>query len=149
MTERRLTFLARCALLGCLISVISSTAARAQFTPGTLVVSVIGDGDTTVGTTAVPITLQEFTTAGVATGMEVPLPTADAGSNYAIAGNVTSTSFGFLRRSADQRYLTMAGANADAGATGFGFSTSLFPNRVIARVDSTGNVDTSTRFAGN
>ena len=128
---------------------VAAQEAVADFTSGSLVVSVIGDGVTTVGTTAVPITLQEFTTAGVATGMEVPLPTADAGSNYAIAGNVTSTSFGFLRRSADQRYLTMAGANADAGATGFGFSTSLFPNRVIARVDSTGIVDTSTRFAGN
>jgi hypothetical protein len=128
---------------------VAAQEAVADFTPGSLVVSVIGDGVTTVGTTAVPITLREFTTAGVATGMEVPLPTVAAGANYAIAGNVTSTSFGFLRRSADQRYLTMAGANADAGATGFGFSTSSFPNRVIARVDSTGIVDTSTRFAGN
>lgn len=88
MTERRLTFLARCALLGCLISVTSSTAARAQFTPGTLVVSVIGDGDTTVGTTAVPITLQEFTQAGVATGTNVTLPTVDAGSNLTPSPNL-------------------------------------------------------------
>ncbi len=149
MTERRLTFLARCALLGALISVTSSTAARAQFTPGTLVVSVIGDSDMTVGTTAVPITLREFTQAGVATGTNVTLPTVDAGSNYAIAGSVTSTTFGFLRRSDDQRYLTMAGVNAAAGATGFGFSTSTYPNRVIAWVDSAGTFDTFTRFAGN
>jgi len=130
-------------------ALLASAGARADFAAGNLVVSVIGDGVTTVGSTAVPITLREFTQSGIATGTNVTLPTVDAGSNYAIAGSVTATTFGFLRRSEDQRYLTIAGVNAAAGATGFGFSTSAYPNRVIARVDSAGNVDTSTRFAGN
>ena len=130
-------------------ALLASAGARADFTAGNLVVSVIGDGVTTVGSTAVPITLREFTQSGIATGTNVTLPTVDAGSNYAIAGSVTATTFGFLRRSEDQRYLTIAGVNAAAGATSFGFSTSAYPNRVIARVDSAGNVDTSTRFAGN
>jgi hypothetical protein len=128
---------------------LSPLMTRADFTPGNLVVSVIGDGVTTVGTTAVPITLRQFTPAGVVAGTDVPLPAVDSGPNYAIAGSVTNTTFGFLRRSQDQRYLTMAGVNAAAGATDFGFSTSTYPNRVIARVDSAGAVDTSTRFAGN
>lgn len=129
--------------------VLWAGGAAAQFTPGSLVVSVIGDGATTTGTIAVPITLREFTTSGVPTGVQVTLPTVDSGSNYAIAGGMTATSFGFLRRSEDSSYLTIAGVNAAAGATGFGFSTSGFPNRVIARVDVVGNANTTTRFAGN
>jgi len=128
---------------------MGSTAAWAQFTPGSLVVSVIGDGITTSGTVAVPITLKGFSSAGFPTGTPVVLPAVDAGLNYAIAGSVTETTFGYLRRSEDGRYLTLAGVNAAAGATGFGFSTSTYPNRVIARIDSEGTVDTSTRFAGN
>jgi len=121
----------------------------ADFVPGRLAVSVIGDGSTTSGTIAVPITLVEYSTSGVATGMQVTLPTIDTGSNYAIAGGMTATIFGLLRRSEDGNFLTIAGVNAAAGATGFGFSTSTYPNRVIARVDVAGNADTTTRFAGN
>jgi len=127
----------------------AETRVRADFVSGRLAVSVLGDGTTTSGTIAVPITLVEFTTSGVPTGMQVTLPTVDAGPNYAIAGGMTATSFGFLRRSEDSNYLMIAGVNAAAGATGFSFSTSTFPNRVIARVDAAGNADTTTRFAGN
>ena len=132
-----------------LASLGSGPPAFAAFTPGALAVSVIGDGTTTTGTVAVPIRLVEFTTSGVPTGTEVTLPTTDAGANYAVAGGMTATGFGFLRRSEDDKYLLFAGVNAAAGATGFGFSTSAFPNRVIARIDATGAVDSSTRFAGN
>lgn len=147
--RRRVDVLGRCGLLLITLLVGPASSVRADFVPGRLAVSVLGDGTTTSGTVAVPIALVEYTTSGVPTGMQVTLPTVDAGSNYAIAGGMTSTGFGFLRRSEDSNYLMIAGVNAAAGATGFGFSTSAFPNRVIARVDVVGNANTTTRFAGN
>jgi hypothetical protein len=125
-----------------------SREANAQFQAGNLVVSQLGDGATllTNGTVAVGIALTEFTTAGLPTGYSVTLPTVDAGGNFAITGSLTSTSFGFLSRSVDGRYLTMAGANIPGGTVGSVFGTSAFPNRTIARVDASGAVDTTTRF---
>ena len=113
----------------------SGTAARAAFTPGTVVVSQFGDGVTTSGT--VPITLREFTTSGSATGADVALPTSDSGSNYAIvASSLGSTTVGFLKRSVDERYLSM-----------IGYGTNATASRTIARVDAVGSVDSTTRFS--
>jgi hypothetical protein len=136
------------AALASLVLVGLARAAEAQFQAGSLVVSQLGDGTTalTTGTVAVPITLVEFATSGTPTGYSVALPTTDAGPNFAITGGMTSTSFGFLTRSVDGRFLTMAGSNIDAGTTGSVFSSGSFPNRTIARVDFNGAVDTTTRF---
>lgn len=113
----------------------SGITARAAFTPGTVVVSQFGDGVTTSGT--VPITLREFTTSGSATGADVALPTSDSGSNYAIvASSLGSTTVGFLKRSVDERYLSM-----------IGYGTNATASRTIARVDAVGSVDSTTRFS--
>lgn len=129
-------------------AMFSLPAANAAPFAGGVVVSVIGDGTTpiTSGTVAVPITLTEYTTSGSLTGGSVMLTTTDSGSNYAITGGMTSTSFGFLKRSVDGNYLTITGANTPVGTQGSVFSSSAFPNRTIARVDAVGTVDSSTRF---
>lgn len=138
-----------CGVLGCAAGVAGSSALAAPFVGGGVVVSVVGDGTTpiTTGTVAVPITLTEYTTAGSLTGASVTLPTTDSGSNYAIAGSMTATSFGFLKRSVDGNYLTITGGNVPAGTQGSVFGSSSFQNRTIARVDAAGNADTSTRFS--
>lgn len=124
------------------------TIVAAPFVGGGVVVSVLGDGTTpiTTGTIAVPITLTEYTTGGTLTGGSVTLPAVDSGSNYAITGGMTATSFGFLKRSVDGTYLTIAGASTPAGTLGGVFTSSGFPNRTIARVDGAGTVDSTTRF---
>ena len=129
--------------------VAGSGADAAPFSFGNVVVSLVGDGTTTIttGTVAVPITLTEYTTNGSLTGASVTLPTVDAGANYAITGGMTSTSFGFLKRSVDGDYLTITGAATPAGTPGSVFGNSLFPDRTIARVDAAGVVDSSTRFS--
>jgi hypothetical protein len=112
-----------------------------------VVVSLVGDGTTsiTTGTVAVPITLTEYTRDGLPTGGSVTLPTVDSGANYAIAGSMSGI-FGFLKRSVDGRYLTIAGVNVPAGTQGSVFGNSTYPNRAIARVDAGGVIDSSTRF---
>jgi hypothetical protein len=129
--------------------VAGSGADAAPFSFGNVVVSLVGDGTTTIttNTVAVPITLTEYTTNGSLTGASVTLPTVDAGANYAITGGMTSTSFGFLKRSVDGDYLTITGAATPAGTPGIVFGNSLFPDRTIARVDAAGVVDSSTRFS--
>jgi hypothetical protein len=114
---------------------------------GGVVVSLVGDGTTsiTTGTVAVPITLTEYTRDGSPTGGSVTLPTVDSGANYAVAGSMSGI-FGFLKRSVDGRYLTIAGVNIPAGTQGSVFGNSTYPNRAIARVDASGVIDSSTRF---
>ena len=131
-----------------LVGVLTGPAHAAPFVGGGVVVSVVGDGTTpiTTGTVVVPITLTEYTTAGSLTGGGVTLPGVDAGANYATTASMSSTSFGFLKRSLDGNYLTMTGANVPAGTQVSAFSSGLYPNRTIARIDTAGNVDTSTRF---
>lgn len=140
-----------CAMIAAFTIVfLTSGIVEAQsFSFGNVVVSLVGDGTTTIttGTVAVPITLTEYTTNGSLTGASVTLPTVDAGANYAITGGMTSTSFGFLKRSVDGNYLTITGAATPAGTPGSVFANSLFPDRTIARVDAAGVVDSSTRFS--
>jgi hypothetical protein len=114
---------------------------------GGVVVSLVGDGTTsiTTGTVAVPITLTEYTRDGSPTGGSVTLPTVDSGANYAVAGSMSGI-FGFLKRSVDGQYLTIAGVNVPAGTQGSVFGNSTYPNRAIARVDASGVIDSSTRF---
>jgi hypothetical protein len=75
----------------------------------------------------------------------VTLPTVDSGANYAVAGSMSGI-FGFLKRSVDGQYLTIAGVNVPAGTQGSVFGNSTYPNRAIARVDASGVIDSSTRF---
>lgn len=141
----------------CAVALGSEATARAQFTPGNVVVSVSGTNPTAGAPSIAPLSLVEYTRGGVPTGYVLGLPSADTpvatGTNYAIAGTTQSTAlYGALKRSVDGRFLTITGANVPV-ATGtdaltFGvFSTASFPNRVIARIDAAGSVDTTTRFA--
>jgi hypothetical protein len=75
----------------------------------------------------------------------IALPTAanaDAGGAQPFTTTGTSITEGDLSRSADGRYLSIAGYAAIPGTSAPTNSTTL--NRVVARVDAAGNVDTST-----
>ncbi|MEI6637888.1 MAG: hypothetical protein WCO99_15085, partial [Planctomycetota bacterium] len=85
--------LTRLAAVACMATAVG-VAGAAPFTPGTVVVSQFGDGVSASGT--VPITLRAFTTSGSATGVEVALPTTDAGANKAIVGPISNTGIGLL-----------------------------------------------------
>lgn len=133
MTGRIVPTLTGCASLVFAV-VAASGVAQAQFTPGNIVVSQYGDGVTT-GT--VPITLREFTIAGVPTGFQVPLPQVNSGSSYAIVANTLGNTFtGILKQSIDKRFLTI-----------IGYGTNASSSRTIARVDVLGNVNSTTNFS--
>src|SRR5205823_1613706 len=112
---------------------------------GTKVMVVRIDSTQAATTTAAAVFVDEYdaTVAGVPL-RTVTVPVAVSGSNQPLTMS-TSTSEGGLSRSADGRYVTLAGYLAAPGTTTVSSSTSSSVNRVAGRIDSAGTIDTTTR----
>ncbi len=119
------------------------TAHAAAFTAGNLVVYRVGTGSGTLGTSAAAVFLDEYTPSGTLV-QTIAMPTAVSGSNRRLTAAGSSTSEGFLTRSADGQYIVLAGYDADVGTATVASTTSATVNRVIGRVDASGTVNTST-----
>ncbi|HEU5469157.1 MAG TPA: ExeM/NucH family extracellular endonuclease [Actinophytocola sp.] len=115
----------------------------AGFGAGNIVVARVGTGDATLSGVATPVFLDEYTPAGVLV-QSVALPTTAQGANRRVTMSGSATSEGALAQSADGRYLTLAGYDADPGTAGVVGTTTAAVNRVVARVDGAGVVDSST-----
>ena len=66
----------------------------------------------------------------------IAMPTADAGSQYALTMSGTATSEGTLALSTDRRYVTLAGFNAAPGVASIANTASMTVNRVVGRIDA-------------
>ena len=119
----------------------------AGFTAGNVVVYRVGDGVAALSGNAAPVFLDEYTPAGVLV-QSIPLPTAVIGSNRRLTSSGSATNDGMLTRSVDGQYLVLTGYDANVGTAAVAGTTSTAVNRVIGRVDTTGNIDTTTVFAG-
>jgi len=117
--------------------------AAISFTPGNLVVYRVGTGSGALSSNATAVFLDEYTPSGVLV-QSIPLPTTVIGSQKRLTASGAATSEGFLTRSTDGQYLVLTGYDANTGTVGVATSNSSTVNRTIARVDSSGNVDTST-----
>jgi predicted extracellular nuclease len=122
-------------------------ASAAAFTPGNLVVYRIGDGSAALTSAAQPVFLDEYTPTGTLV-QSIAMPTAASGVSGALTANGTSTSEGYMTRSADGNCLILPGYDAAPGTAAVSGTTAAANNRIIARVDWTGNVDTTTRLTG-
>ncbi|GAA2977402.1 hypothetical protein LV75_003909 [Actinokineospora diospyrosa] len=130
-------------LAASVVAVVSGqSAAAVGFAPGNIVVARVGTGDAALSSAATAVFLDEYTPAGTLV-QSVPLPTAaGAGKRLTLSGSATSE--GALARSADGRYLTLAGYDADPGLASVASTNSAAVNRVVGRVDGSGTVDTTT-----
>jgi hypothetical protein len=137
------------------------TALKA-FTPGNLVAVQRGDGTVNLGSSGYLVFLDEYTPSGTLV-QKIAMPnvntvqgqtknngSARSAGNKALLLSGQSGAEGLLNRSADGYYLTLTGYDVPVGRQ---FVTSTFPYqypRTIARVDGSGNVDTSTAiFTGS
>ncbi|MDO5635362.1 MAG: S-layer homology domain-containing protein [Micrococcus sp.] len=117
-----------------------------------LAVSVVGDG-TSSGNVAVPVTIQTVKADGELI-TAIPMPTTAEGDQHAFTLGADRDQAGALQQSADRRYVTLGGYDAEPGWTGADGSTSLNGStsdevtRVIGRIDASGAVDTSTTVGG-
>lgn len=108
-------------------------AANAQWAPGNLVVAIVGDGTTALsGQIAFPLTLRQYSPAGVQVGADVALPTAASGIMRALTTQSDETSEAGLQLSADGRYVLTQGYNAAP----FTAAPGLVSDRTFARIPS-------------
>jgi Bacterial Ig-like domain/Lamin Tail Domain/Carboxypeptidase regulatory-like domain/Calx-beta domain len=118
----------------------------AALTPGNLVIYRVGDGSAALTANATAVFLDEYTPGGTLV-QSIAMPTVVNGSNKRLTASGTATSEGLMTLSTDGKYLAAPGYDAATGTTGITTSTSASVNRVIARVDSSGAVDTTTALS--
>ena len=136
------SFLLLIAFLGFSLSGI--IAARASdFTSGNLVVVQVGDGSSSLSSSATSVFLVEYTPAGSLV-QTIALPTAASGANKPITVTGNGTTEGFLKLSVDGHHLTLAGYAATPGTASVAGTTSASVNRVVAVVNVHGAIDTTT-----
>ncbi|MDI1462810.1 ExeM/NucH family extracellular endonuclease [Catellatospora sp. KI3] len=122
---------------------LTASGAAAEASSGNLVVVRVGDGSAALSSAAAPVFLDEYTAAG-ALVRTTALPTSVSGANRRFTVSGSATSEGALALSADGRYLTLGGYDADPGLAGVATSSTATVARVAARVDGAGTVDTTT-----
>lgn len=145
MNRKMLRFMGGLAVVGGVMS-----SARAQFSNGTLVMVRVGDGTGTVpfdsNNFAQPISLDVYNafTGGLIGTHALPSGAADPNRIVMTARNDDHD--GHLNLSSNGQYLTLGGYRAAPGATYASTvgATSATTPRVVARVDSSWNIDTTT-----
>ncbi|HVU53324.1 MAG TPA: hypothetical protein VHL80_21715 [Polyangia bacterium] len=110
----------------------------------------VGDGSGALSSAAAAVFVeQRFVSTGALapTSFANPLalPTAVNGSNARLTMSGSATSEGALALSGNGHYVTLAGYDAATGTSGVASSTGV--NRVGARIDASGNVDTTTKVS--
>lgn len=103
----------------------------------------VGDGGAALSGASTPVFIEHRAADGTLLGT-LALPTAASGANQPLTLSGTATSEGSLSRSANGLYLTVAGYATAPGLASVATSASAAVNRVVARVDAAGNIDTST-----
>jgi len=119
------------------LAVAKQALAQKPFTAGNIVVYRVGNGSTTLNSSAAPVYLDEYTVDG-ALVQSIPMPTAVSGNNNILTTRGSQLSEGMLNLSADGKYLVLAGMNTAPGGGSSGTAT------VIGTVDFNGKVNTST-----
>ncbi|HEX8913800.1 MAG TPA: PEP-CTERM sorting domain-containing protein [Humisphaera sp.] len=118
-------------------------ALAAPITAGNLVVYRVGDGSAALTNAGTAVFLDEYTATGTLV-QSIALPTAANGSNLPLVASGTATSEGLLTRSADGRFIVLAGYGTTAGTAGVASSASTSVPRVIGLINAQGTVDTTT-----
>jgi hypothetical protein len=112
--------------------------------PPTFRVVRVGDGTTSLSGASSAAFIEERRWDGTLVGSALSLPTASAGSHNPLTLAGIATSEGALALSLDGHYLTVAGYATAPGRASVASSTDV--DRVIARIDASGTVDSSTRL---
>jgi predicted small lipoprotein YifL len=105
----------------------------------------VGSGTAALSNAGTAIFIDRRSAAdGSMRGAEIALPVSMTGSNFPVVLSGTATSEGALTRSVDGRYVTLAGYGAIPGTATVSTSPSGTAPRVVARIDATGVINSST-----
>jgi hypothetical protein len=105
----------------------------------------MGDGAAALSSAGTAVFVEERRVFdGSIVGAPIAVSALAPGGLFSDSG--TATSDGNLALSTDGRYLSLTGYAAAVGTVGVAATASGTTNRVVARIDAAGNVDTSTHF---
>jgi hypothetical protein len=104
----------------------------------------IGSGTGTLTSGATPVFIDERAIDGTLVGTPLALPTTASGSNLPFVNSGSASSEGGLSLSGNGHYLVLAGYAATIPTASIKSAAGV--NRVVARVDSGGAIDTSTQL---
>jgi uncharacterized protein YjdB len=126
------------------------SAPPSSFTKGKLVIYRVGDGVTTLSSTAISGSLIEYATDGAPTGMVVNMPTSGA---YSFVNSGSATSEGMMSLSVEKDRLILGGYNAAVGTLTVASTPSASVARELVAARSDGSISlvasTSSLISGN
>jgi len=129
-----------------IILTISISPIFAQFTQGNLVIYRVGDGSATLSNIGTAVFLDEYTPSGTLV-QSIALPTTASGNNKRVVASGSATSEGSLTRSVNGLYLIATGYDAAVGTAAVASSTSASTARVIATIDNSKTINSSTALS--
>jgi hypothetical protein len=106
-----------------------------------------GDGVTPRTSAAAAVFVDHVYVDGTPGPASIALPTAANPPAGAFTNSGSASSEGHLARSVDTHFLTLAGYNTPPGTLAVAGTTSATVNRVVARINATGTIDTTTLLA--
>jgi len=139
-TQLRDHRLSCCVLAAMTAAAAVPLSAQAPPQPGNITVLRVGDNSGTRTSSATKCFLDVYDAAGNLIA-KFPLPDVPA-TEITLSG--TATDEGLLTLSADNQYLVCGGYRAAPGVANVSTSTSAAVPRVVARIDMTGSIDTTT-----
>ncbi len=113
------------------------------FAQGSVMVVKVGDGSAALSNASTSTYLLEYKTDGTLLNTYA-MPTAVSGANRILTLSGTATSEGLITRSDDKRYILITGYDAAPGTATVNTTTSAAVNRVVGRLDASGNLDVTT-----
>jgi hypothetical protein len=134
--------------LAVILSISSALTALAQFSEGTLILSLIGDGVAPLNSAAHRISLVEFFQTGVTTGRLVTLPDENPDAR---TDSGSAKSSGHIRPSRDGHAILVPAFNAAKGTSKITSTNSSSVPRTVSRIQRDGTiaqvVETQTQFS--
>ena len=109
-----------------------------------VVVVRVGDGSAALTNGSTAVFLEEHNAVTGALVSTTALPTAANGAQYPLTMSGTATSEGELSLSDDGHFLSLAGYGVAPGTAAVSSTSAATVPRIVARLDATGTVDTST-----
>jgi|GEM_PF-3027746 len=123
---------------------LNTLYAQNAFTEGNLVILSVGKSGESLSASGNTVYLNEYSPDG---SLVQSIPLSSSGTDKLILSG-TDNYCGYLNRSADEKYLTLAGFDATVGqVSDLDASDASSVNRTIAIVDADGNIDYSTKLS--
>ena len=137
------SILLRCCVVWALGNFLCQPGLQADsFVPGNIVLLRVGDGQGSVDGSTQPVSLVEYSTDMAEIVNEIPIPSFSfgGGGQSGLTLNGLSEYSGMMNVSADGKWLTIAGMDAQVGNPSVASTSAIQVNRIVAAISGAGEV---------